>query len=372
MALRAPFGVELGHLSSHLRAAGWQLRDRTASYTLWTDGEREVLVPQLVENDDFPRLLETALTQIARFERRGIDTLISDLRETAGDVVRVRALFSASDRDRLPLSVGRYLFSASHDLLLAAACAAIEPRPNYPHRKFAEANDFVRRAQLEQTERGSFTVRVTCPIASGPAAADALSAHSEEPFSRRVVAQLTSALDVAWKASRDLIDGTEFDVTETVRAGVSANLCSALGSLHDDEDTVIAIETSVAWARSRPAPGPWRRTFSKESLNALKAVAQLLTDNAPLENITCEGLVQRLQRDVEGAPGIVTVYGFLDGKNKPRKIKLELSGADYDGAIKAHREGLMVMCVGTATMRGRHTWLENVRDFSVFEDDSES
>ena len=49
-------------------------------------------------------------------------------------------------------------------MVLAAACSLREPRPVYGARNDREANEFMRRVRLGQTEVGSFVVTILSPV----------------------------------------------------------------------------------------------------------------------------------------------------------------------------------------------------------------
>lgn len=80
------------------------------------------------------------------------------------------------------------------------------------------------------------------------------------------------------------------------------------------------------------------------------------------EDLGIDGLVTGLQRE-DGSEGLVTITGLVEGSL--RRVKVFLSGSDYDRAIEAHRNRSLVHCEGDLVKEGRHYFLRHLRGFSI-------
>jgi len=84
--------------------------------------------------------------------------------------------------------------------------------------------------------------------------------------------------------------------------------------------------------------------------------------------VEIDGLVTGLKRE-DDSEGIVTITGWIEGR--PRKIRVFLSGSDYDRAIEAHRVRVLVHCEGNLVKEGRSYRLQEPHDFSIEETSGE-
>ena len=143
------------------------------------------------------------------------------------------------------------LIKCSADLVLAAACAAVAPKPVYRTRKPQEAVEFVSRVRLGAPEEGSFVVTLHVPVP--PALQSAPSDEPEsQPFERRSTLMLAESVVAARHAAERAGLGEGMEPFHAATAhGVSANLCEALAQLVAG-DAVSELELLFGWAASRP------------------------------------------------------------------------------------------------------------------------
>jgi hypothetical protein len=85
-----------------------------------------------------------------------------------------------------------------------------------------------------------------------------------------------------------------------------------------------------------------------------------------LEDAEIVGVVVRLDRPDQAVEGTATVFGIVEGQ--PRKIQITLSGADYDKAIQAHKDGSQVFCMGNLSKQGKSFVLKNPHGFTLVAD----
>ena len=384
---RVVAGVKPSEFLDYLRLRGWQLIDKASRSVLWAppptvrDKDVEVLIPLEIETADYDRSVVIAINQIAHAEDRSALQVLSDIRISATDVVRVRAMVASTGHDSVPLALAPRLFHATHNLLLAAACAAHDPRASYPARKPPPALSFMRRAQLGQTEPGSFVIRVVSPV---PRKRDPSQipldlgeslpppAISEEPFERQVTITLARALSAAREAAKDwMISGPGDVFARQVSSGVSANFCDALASARDEEGVLSSVAVAVSWAQARPRPRDLGEghevVFARDMLDVLEEAGRDLAEKEPMEDFRVRGVVTRCHREGDAA-GEATVWTPREA-GEPIKVRIRLGKGDYEKAIDAHKMRTPVSCTGSLERQGRQYRLRDPRNFMVDADD---
>ncbi len=94
-----------------------------------------------------------------------------------------------------------------------------------------------------------------------------------------------------------------------------------------------------------------------ENRSQLDILSDLITS---LPNVAIQGWINKVHGE-ESAMGKITLMGFVVGKL--RKINLELSGSDYDLAVKAYEDRSPVTCFGDLIKENDCFVLKNPRDF---------
>ena len=79
------------------------------------------------------------------------------------DIISLR-IHAENQGYTLPLSFATTLVQSTEKLLKSAACTVLQPMRH--HRKLyrSEVSQFIQKARFQQTERGSFVLKVACPI----------------------------------------------------------------------------------------------------------------------------------------------------------------------------------------------------------------
>ena len=196
-------------VKQYARATGWVREPRTAARPLpssltprriSTRSSCRCSAPRL----DFSRRMGEVVSILAERERRPAGEILHDLLLPPADTLRFSESGSASESGDVPLDHGIGLLTGARKQLLAAACSELRPQLYHPRMSLAEAEQFLRQCRLGQTERGSFTVLVACPLNSVPEAANLI---DQTPFTRRVTALLMRSLNRLSQA----LDADELD-----------------------------------------------------------------------------------------------------------------------------------------------------------------
>lgn len=114
----------------------------------------------------------------------------------------MRQQFSIASVRAVAAEVGLTAIGAARDLLLAAACAAVKPKPACLRRRPAEANAYLRDVRLGQAEVGTFVLALASPVSPRLLVDDV--SGVDEPFERTVMRALVSAVGAATQAPAEV------------------------------------------------------------------------------------------------------------------------------------------------------------------------
>jgi hypothetical protein len=152
----------------------------------------QLLVPMDERFDDYDQRISDVIRTLAGFESRPATEVLNDVLALESDILRVRVTSAATGRGSVPLVEGINLLVGARKGLLAAACSVIHPATHHPRMSRTEALRLIGACQLGQTERGSFTVVVACPLrAVDP---DQSLVPGAEPFARQTTSLLIRSL----------------------------------------------------------------------------------------------------------------------------------------------------------------------------------
>lgn len=340
---------------AYLKAHGWErYSDTPGAYSVWTTRNgAELVVPYRRDAPDFATVLGQALRELEKVEDRSQLDLLRDLLNSGFDVVRLSAKSTETADGSIGLPEGAQLVAHAKDMMLASACATIQPRAVYHSRKPQQATDYLSSARLGQTEHGSFVLTILSPVAPQLSAASDTSLFPEEPFERQVVLKLTSSVKRAIEAATEAAATGSFDpLRNAVGAGVSANLCEAISGLVEMGDAN-EVDLSVAWSQNRPFPqsAVSRVSIARDVIPAIAEAARLFRSQDTLERYTIEGPVIKLERADEAADGKATVLASVEGT--ARRVVLTLAADDYGKATQAHKDFRPVRVTGDIKREGR-------------------
>jgi hypothetical protein len=367
-------------LAAYLRAKGWleegPLGDRGA---VWrgrgiSGDEYEVLLPLDRRLRDYVARIGDALRTLEAAEERSQLEILSDLTTASADTIRVPASPEHTADGSVPFDVGLRLVEGARDMMLAAACSAVERKAYYPTRKPQQAQDYVSRSlRLGQTERGSYVITVLSRLSPvlQPPLPETEGAGIDDPFERQVTQTLAwglAALHVA--AAEAAATGAMRPFHEAVPRGVSGNLCDAVARMGEEIGTGV-LDIRLSWAPVRPAPAhlPRQVVFTPDAVRVIGEAARVFRETTTVPEVQVDGHVVRLDRDEPGEPGSVTVAGMIEGNQ--RKLRLDLDAETYRRAWQAHGDGTPIRCYGDLEkVRGQFN-LRNPHGFELRPDEHE-
>lgn len=328
----------------------------------------ELILPGTDSLGDYPAVVSSILNILSVEEGRDELQLFRDLAGADRDVIRVRAPEADNDGS-VSIDAGVELVWQARDMLLAAACAAKDPRAAYRAGKVKDAASYMNRVRLGQTEQGSFIVTLLAPV---PPALDLLDQgtlwpiEAEEPFDRRVTRTLTKALEASRRAAESAVRGNGMlAFQDAIGSGVNANLCDALATLIDKGS---GLEVSITWARTRPTPEKRKIVrFSESEGEIFREAASRFRTLEPRPDETLNAFVVALDRQPDAIEGKVSLKTFLDGQ--PVSVRATLPPDMYHRALGAHDASQSVVVTGDLKRAGQRWILENPRNLQVILDE---
>lgn len=362
----------------YLRSRGWQkFSEVRGRFSVWVHNEHpevEVLIPATRDARDYVNQVYEALQELEVVEDRSQLDILKDLHNSGFDVIRLAAQGAGTLDGTVRIDAGVKLFEQARELLLSAACATVRPRAVFHSRKPQLALEYMSKARLGQTERGSYVMTILSPVAPQLALHSDTELFPPDPFERSVVKMLTGSVDLAMVAAE--VSATsgkqDFEPFESsVSGGVSANLCEAIAGFFGTIDAS-AIDLTVAWSLNRPQPTdhlPSRIRINSDYVPTLQEAARVFRAYDRLEGYLIQGPVVKLERLEGDELGFVTVFARVEGIM--RKVTVPLSYADYTRALQAHREYLPVRVTGTVVREGRSYYLNNPTALEIVKDDDD-
>jgi hypothetical protein len=332
----------------------------------------EIIVPRTDLLADYASAVSRLIEVFATCTGADELSVYRDLVGADSDVVRVRVLSTETDGS-VALDAGVRIVAQAREMLLAAACAARSPQPVYRSYANSEANDYMRRVRLGQTEHGSFVVTLLAPVppllelASSPTPASTWASLDDEPLERMVTRRLMGALAASRHAAEMALSGDAAAFENAVAAGVSANLCEAVAGLIEQSD---GLDVSLTWARTRPTPETQRRVaFSSKDAEILKEAARTVRQRQPRADVTLFGTVHKLKGNEGEVEGVVTLRAMVD--ERVQSVSAVLDQVNYGVAVRAHAAKTPVIVTGDLE-RIEHRWQMtkvNVRELPADGDD---
>ena len=232
--------------------------------------------------------------------------------------MRLRAPARDAVDGSLAIETAVSFVESARDLMLAAACAAIDKRSYFATRKAQQATDYLQRVRMGQTERGSFVLTILSPVPPNLKSEQGalFAVEPPDPYERTVTRTLARSLAAGAAAAETAVaQGDMQPFIDAVQWGVSANLCEAIVRIsHVSIDE--GIDVAIAWSPSRmvAAETPHRIRLQGDAIPVIEEAGRLFRETSPVDDFELQGAVIGLHR-LEGALiGRITVAGFVESQ----------------------------------------------------------
>ncbi|MGL4553111.1 MAG: hypothetical protein ACRC33_18250 [Gemmataceae bacterium] len=295
----------------------------------------QVIVPTDLTWADYDEVVAEAVRKFADFERRPATEVLEHLLLPPADLLRFREVSPDAEAGSLPFDHAAQMIGGLRRLLLSAAHSVLAPRPSHARLSRAEAEEFVGRCRLGQTERGSFVLNVACPL--GPQLS--LPGAEAEPFGRRVTSLLIHTLGSLASAAETSRTEDLLDLKRT--PGMSANFCESVLQLRPNGERA-TLTVSAAWSRAALPPGrpPTQPVeLRQEVFDIVQELAPRLRTRAAPRPARFVGFVDALRGQPTGddpRPSGEVDFSLLDDEQGVIRARALLGADLYAIAGQAH------------------------------------
>jgi hypothetical protein len=346
---------------------GWQRLDgvngKIAVYKNPDSPLRQLIVPLDEQFDDYGVRTAEAIQRLAEFEKRPAKEILNHLLLPPSDLLFFREVSTDAEAGNLPLDHAVRMIDGTKKVLLSEAHSVLVPQPYHPRLSRSEAEDFLSRCRLGQTDRGSFVLTVACPL---DLKADLLGPGGE-PFSRRVTSLLMKSLEeLSQAADRMQIDAL---IDTSRHPGISANLCESLLLLRPAGDRSY-LNITVSWSRAL-LPG---RRESRREVQLRQEVFDVAEALAPKLRSVPEPRIDRFVGFVDelrgqplpdiGLPSGEVRFTLFD-QGEEIRAKSDLDEMNYSIAGQAHLANRVVSFKGVLERLPRLNRIKDATDFKI-------
>ncbi|MBP0444644.1 hypothetical protein J8J14_07595 [Roseomonas sp. SSH11] len=366
-------------VAGYLRQNGWEASNPYGSYgrifrRMNEAGENdEILISTSQEVSDYATVMSVFVNDLAEIEGRPPSEVLEDLTLTSFDVVKLRAA-DADDIGSISLDTSIDLHQQAREILIAAAnvAAAPQPRAYWQGRQFQLVNAYADSLRVGQTQRGSFVVPILSPWQfSMPADNNQPLLSFEHPFGRRSTRVLAEALKATRQAiDAVMVDGVKVAFSRAVKAGVSANLCRALGRIASITD---GVHVSLQWSTTKPERLVADLRLHRDDASVLLEASRIMTEISPIPDTKITGIIQEIKSRLDAWDGVAIILANIDGAL--RKVRVGFTDEQRERVFAAGNEKSYVSVFGELKISGRQMELLNSRDFFVYpieEDDEDA
>lgn len=326
----------------------------------------QVIIPVDTTLADYDEAVAEAVRKLAAYERRPASEVLEHLLLPPADVLRFREVSPDSEAGNLPFDHAVRLVNGTRKLLLSAAHSVLVPQPYHPRLSRSEAEEFVNRCRLGQTERGSFVLNVACPLELQVT----FPGMQSEPFARQVTNLLMHSLEALAKAAdttqaNDLLDPTR-------NPGMSANLCESLLLLRPTGDRA-TLTVSAAWSRALlpDSREPARQVkLAQEVFELAEVVAPRLRTApkpVPARWIGFVDVLRGQPSQGDSRPSGEVDFTLFDDEQGEIHARGVLNADDYAIAGAAHLASDVVQFKGILRRLPRVSRVDSIMDFEIVE-----
>ncbi|MFK4443754.1 hypothetical protein ABH944_004427 [Caballeronia udeis] len=351
-------------LRDFVKSLGWQslpdgIVDRLYVLHHADVPRRQIVIPMDQDAPDYAEACELALSKLADLQGMKLADLIQLAAISRDDSVYYRVTSSRSIDEGLPLSFAASLLQGAEQILLASACTVLRPQTHHPRLHRAEATQLAGHARFGHTERGSFVVRVSCPVDAMETPAVPDLAHTNDSFVRMTMLTARNAV-------RQLVNAIEEDTlnrfVDSQRAAaapvVSSNLCEALTRLHND-DMRNNIDMSFRWATTVALPHDATAgeniRIPSDYFGRIDEVRQELRAVERDRDDVFIGTVEHLngEFDIAGNRAGEVVVALLLREGEIIKARVVLNQEQYAKAVAAHLDDRALVRIAGRLRPGR-------------------
>jgi len=362
-------------LRDYLKVQGWlvleeALKDRLYILENVSFPRRQLVYPMDLTAPDYRESLDRVFEKLSEITGQRLEKLVSKVQALKDDVLSLRVFFDGNDSS-LPLGFAATLVQNTEKLLKATACTVLRPRMHHPRLSLTEANQFVEKARFQQTEKGSFVLKVACPVHSMEIQGNLGMNDADAPFVRQVTLALQSSLFKLTSAiEADTLDALVSSLKSESAPLISSNLCEAISAMHD-EMVDNSLDVGFDWSALHAVPksiSQRKIRIQRDYFSRIEEVRRELRTQEQHQEDSFIGTVERLDgmMDESGRrSGDVILALLLPDEGETIRSKVSLSADDYSKADTAHMSNGAYVRVSGRLRPGRQP--RQLTDISSFE-----
>lgn len=366
--------ISTNNIRGYAKTRGWvRLSGDVGSLAVFRHLNRDLdqlLVPLDPQRSDYVDRIADAVAKLVEIEQRPQEAIIFDIMNFDADVIRYRVASPATEKGTIPLEDAIDLLEGARRSLLAAAHSVITPQKFHPRLGRGEADALLKSCRMGQTERGSFTVTLSCPLR----ALEHEAKFGNEPagsFARQTTRFLAASIRRIYTSIQR--DSAFTALEETAEQPViSANLCDALLRMRP-EDNDAALIFNISWAPSEPVAEPAmslnnQLTLQGEDFEEIENLYDQLKPQQQPKNEVFVGLVDQLKGILTSdnqRRGEVVLSLFDPTTEEVLKTRADLNVDQYRLADQLHMLGKMIVVHGRI-QRGRR--ISRLQEIQLFEE----
>ena len=366
-------------ITRYLRASGWTEIDRDDRTSAWRfkvvepgTGPLIVVLPHVPGVIDYEDRAEQALRVISWAEQRLPDEVLEDISFGGADTVAVRTHPNAPT-GQVSLSFAKAAVDALRDYVVGSASASILASPTLvlPARRPHRAENYADLVRLS-SQPGSFVLSLALPLSDESKSVIAgghedSAAVLDVPFGRQVMSRMSAvaarALELADEVALGRHKLTAFGRVEP--GAPNATELSALGALGGEDFDAYELRFAASPVFDSRGQAQKLLTVTPGQQRILREASEYLRARQPRPGVTVVGLVVKLERVGASGAGDIVVQGPDDDSGVQRRFRIGLSESDYNGAVRAHQQGLLVGVSGDLVVRGNRRYLQDASSFGI-------
>jgi hypothetical protein len=356
---------------SYALAKGWKrVQNVNHGIALFTRPDSEyaqLIVPMEPSAIDYGKRIADIILTLREMEGRTIPEIISDVMMPDADIVRYRMISPIAEKGVLPLQEGIRILEGAKRSILAAACSVLSPVSFHPRMSRVEANQLLDACEMGQTERGSFTIAIACPLRA--VEQNQLLMEGTPPFTRQTTKLLMQS---AYKIIRAIESDEVPSLLKSDNDGIllSTNFLDAILQMQpSDEKGILSLSTS--WASVLPEPRDFLSNavnFRREYFPIIEDVCRTLQPSQKPMTSLFVGFVDTLN-GAQGPAGEMqgeTTFSLFR-EEETFKARGDLNPRDYQTAIDAHRTAGFVKFRGLLHPGHRIQRVTDITEFELLE-----
>ena len=362
-------------LTGYVQGLGWQQlpngkRPEIAIFHRPDSRLHQVIIPTDPTLADFGEAVVDAVQKLAEFERRPAREVLEHLLLPPADLLRFREVSPDAEAGNLPFDHAVRMINGTRRLLLSAAHSVLVPQAYHPRLSRSEAEEFISRCRMGQTERGSFVINVACPLELQVA----LPGMEAEPFARQVTLLLMQSLAALTRAAETTKADELLDPDRT--PGMSANLCESLLLLRPTGDRA-NLTVSASWSRAllpRGRESSLQVQLQQEAFEVAEVLAPRLRTAPEPHPSRFFGFVDALRGQPsphDTRPSGEVDFTLFDDEQGEIRARGILNADDYVIAAEAHLASDVVAFKATLRRLPRMSRVESITDFERIEFDED-